>query len=254
MAKSSYLDNLINNKLSMTKPRYLSELWDTYSDNTYDTYRFSALNNFTNEVLIEITGSDYLNNLNTNQSVLNMNNPMLSKITLNSAFLPAVRRNNISGATQKKTATSIKLPPEYLPARITSVKGSITRTIPILFPASFSRSMSAHFAKENPVGSVIPIVAYSYTDAEEIPFEFDALSDYLPSDFHSLNEYVEAILDILRPSHNADGVIFEPTVIVEFADMYFKGICNSVSINYDNVYDYKSFVHARISCQFTKLS
>ena len=96
-------------------------------------------------------------------------------------------------------------------------------------------------------------MAFSYTDAEEIPFEFDALADYLPYGYNTLKEYVDDILNILQP-RRSNSVIYEPTVIVEFADIRFKGICQSINISYDNVYNYKSFVHATISCSFTKLS
>ena len=38
MAKSSYLDNLINNRLPVVNDRYLSNLWNSYNTNTYYTY------------------------------------------------------------------------------------------------------------------------------------------------------------------------------------------------------------------------
>lgn len=257
MSKSKYLDNLINNKLpSNTRVRYLSELWNINSDNTYNTYRFNRLNNFTDEELYLITGSQYLNDSsNINQTVTDgMNSTLFSTITLNPQFLPIANVNDRSRFDLTKFNDSIKLPPEYLPASITAVKGGVSsRTIPILFPTSFSRSINATFAKENPVGSTQAIMAYSYTDSEQIPLEFDALADYLPEGYTTLNEYVEEILNILQPRKSND-TIFEPTVIVEFADIRFSGVCTSVNVSYDNVYNYKSFVHARISCQFTKLS
>lgn len=252
MAKSSYLDNLINGSTpSQYKIRYLSELWNSGVLNNYDTYRYSITNNFSNEIAVAIAGSDYLNNLNTNQTVLNMQNPYLAGITLNSEFLPI---NRMSEAIASKTAMTIKAPADYLPATITAIKNGVaSKTIPILFPISFARSRSASFAKENPVGSTVPIMAYSYTDAEEIPLEFDALADYLPDGFSSLKEYVDAVFDILQP-RKSNNVVYEPTVAVEFADVVFKGICTNVNVNYDNLYNYKSFAHAKISCQFTRLS
>lgn len=261
MAKSSYIDNLINGASpSAYRDRYLTELWRTNSVNSYDTYRYSITNNFSNEIAIAVAGSDYLNNLRTNQTVLDMQDPYLSSITLNTQYLP-IERNNMKNTyidpdTGKEVPydISITAPPDYLPATITPVKNGIKGTpIPILFPLSFSRSISASFAKENPVGSTTPIMAYSYTDAEEIPIEFDALADYLPRGFTTLKQYVDAVIDLLMPE-KSNSVIYEPTVIVEFADMSFKGVCTSVNVSYDNVYNYKSFVHARLSCQFTKLS
>lgn len=254
MAKSLYLDNLINDRLPVNNGRYLSSLWEGYGDNTYATYRFSAINNFTNEELIAITSSDYINNLQGNQTVLDKQNPLVDSVTLNPKYLP-IHRNWYTPNKSVRDSNIINHPAEYLPARITSMKGSQVYSIPILFPSSFSRSITANFAKENPVGSDTPIMAYSYTDGEDIPFEFDALADYLPEEYVGvgLKGYVDAIINILKPGKSG-SVIFEPTVIVEFADITFKGVCTSVSVSYDNVYNYKSFVHAKISCQFTKLS
>ena len=256
MAKSSYLDNLINNSLpaNLYRYRYLSELWEMNSTNAYISYRNGFVNGLSDDVEISVTGSDYLNNIATNQTVINMSNPKLATITLDKEYLPRVRqRRAINNNLQNKLTMDIKVPADYLPASITSVKGGSSHTIPILFPKTFSRSISANFAKENPIGSSTPIVAFSYTDAEELPFEFDALADYLPNGYSSLKEYVDDILSILQPKRSS-SVIYEPTVIVEFADIRFKGICQNINISYDNVYNYRSFVHATISCSFTKLN
>ena len=267
MAKSSYIDNIINTQAG-TNYRYLSELWNSNSLNTYDTYQYSITNNFSNTIDVAIASSDYLNNLDTNQTVLNMSNNYLSSVTLNPNYLPVKNPNNPLGMQYSKfdfvdgkrdekgnIIPGTIMPADYLPAYISSIKGSTSYVIPVLFPKSFSRSISASFAKENPVGSTTPIVAYSYTDAEEIPFEFDALADYLPTGFSTLKQYVDAIINILKPSISGSeqNIINEPTVIVEFADMRFEGICTSVNVSYDNVYNYKSFVHASISCQFIRL-
>ena len=261
MAKSSYIDNLINGATpDQYKSRYLTELWNNGSVNNYDTYKYSITNNFSNEIAIAVAGSEYLNNLNNNQTVLDMQNPYLSSVTLNPQYLPTINTNMRNTYADSKTGelipyvSSITAPPDYLTARITPVKNGKGGTpIPILFPLSFSRSISASFAKENPVGSTTPIMAYSFTDAEEIPLEFDALADYLPTGYTSLKQYVDAVFNLLKPGV-ANNVIYEPTVIVEFADMSFKGVCTSVSVSYDNLYNYKSFAHAKINCSFTKLS
>ena len=261
MAKSSYLENLINNKLpkNVYESRYLSELWDSITDAPYTTYRNSLVNSFSEEVAVAVAGSDYLNNLRTNQTVLDMRDPVLQSVTLNPQYLPITEKTFIDKNFNSKISQAIKAPPGYLPARITSIKGgTYGKMIPILFPKSFSRSISASFAKENPVGSVTPIMAYSYTDAEEIPIEFDAIVDYLPDGYTTLSSYVDEVINILKPRING-SVVYEPTVLVEFADIRFKGICTSINISYDNLYTgasekSSSFVHAVISCQFTKLN
>ena len=193
MAKSSYLDNLINNKLpkNVYEDRYMSELWNIVSALPYSSYRNSLVNNLSDDKIIAITGSDYLNNLNTNQTVLDMQSSFLSKITLDDRYLPVKKieegTRTIGDRMQGLLSTNMRVPANYLPASITAYKGgAAARTIQVLFPASFSRSISSSFAKENPVGSTKPIMAFSYTDAEEIPFEFDALADYLPEPYTTL--------------------------------------------------------------------
>lgn len=258
MAKSSYIANLINNKLPSDtyKNRYLTELWDINSVNTYSSYKNSILNNFTNEVSTIITESDYLNSqISINQTVSDLiKSPNAAMVTLDTKYLPVSKLQETMKYSLAGKDFKFKCPANYLPATITSIKGGkVGRTIPILFPSSFSRTITASFAKENPVGSDMPIVAFSHTDAEQIPLEFDALADYLPDDFTTLSEYIEEIISILKPNIS-NNIVQEPRVVVEFADIKFTGICDSINISYDNVYNYKSFVHAKIQCNFTRLS
>jgi len=263
MAKSTYLDNLINGKLPDTiHSTYLNRLWRNLTDGTISPVTSSIFTSLTNDIDYILIGSDYLNSLSSNiknNLVTDMSSTYMGNITLDKRYLPIEARQTV-GQNKDSNAPgnsrynlSINTPPEYLPAIITRTTNGENKNIPILFPKSFSRSIQANFAKESPVGSTSPITAYSYTGAESIPIEFDALSDYLPAGYNTLNEYVEDIISLLKPKVT-NSTIFEPTVTVTFADISFSGICESVSISYDNLYDYKSFTHAIISCQFTKLS
>lgn len=258
MARSTYLDNLINGNLPIIpRSTYINRVWRDTTDITVSPVTSSIFNNLTNSIDYILMGSDYLNNLNyirRQNLVFNMSSTYVGNITLDNRYLPVELKSRGTDYTNSyKDNLTISAPPEYLPATITRTTNGLVKVIPILFPKSFSRSMQASFAKESPVGSITPIVAYSYTGPESIPLEFDALSDYLPQGYKTLNEYVEDILSLLKP-RRANNTIYEPTVTVSFADISFQGICESVSISYDNVYDYKSFTHAVINCQFTKLS
>lgn len=261
MAKSSYLDNLLKGNIPNT-PRsiYINNLWRETNGNKVSPPTSSIFTNLSNDIDIILMNSSYLYDLtNTyrNNLVVNMNSTAYSSnITLNNNFLPIAAKNKMSNAPgSDKYDLTITAPPDYLPAMITRTTNGMEQIqIPVLFPKSFSRSIQASFAKESPVGSDVPIVAYSYTNAESIPLEFDVISDYLPTKYKNLglNAYIEDIISILKPK-KTNSTIYEPTVMVSFADISFRGICESISINYDNLYDYKSFTHAIINCQFTKL-
>ena len=265
MSKSSYLDNLIKGALPIIpRSAYLNKLWSDTTNVKITPMTSSIFDNLSNTTEYKITNSSYLNDKNNFKAeakfgLNSMSKNIISKITLNDEYLPKTSKNkttNSPGSSRYKM--SITAPPDYMPASITRIRGSESKTIQILFPKSFSRSIQAAFAKENPVGSDTPIVAYSYTNAEQMPLEFDALADYLPEGYNSLNEYVEDIIEILKPKKESK-IIYEPTVTVQIADITFSGICESVSINYDTLFNgtnnsSSSFVHAVISCNFTKLS
>lgn len=261
MSKSSYLDNLIKGNLPINpRSTYINNIWRETTGTKVSPPTSSIFTNLGNEVTIALMNSNYLYDLTNaykNNLVVNMNSTAYSmSITLDKRYLPVTAENkNKNAPGNSKYGLSIVAPPEYLPATITRTTAGERHEIPILFPKSFSRSIQASFAKENPVGSTLPITAYSYTNAESIPLEFDVLADYLPTQYKDkgLNAYIEDIISILKPK-KSNSTIYEPTVTVSFADISFQGICESVSVNYTNLYDYKSFTHAVIDCQFTKLS
>ena len=257
MAKSTYLDNLINGKLPiLPNSSYLNRLWRDTTNITVIPATSSIFESLTNSTDILLVGDKFLTDLTENvrnNLVTDMSSNIFSLVTFDKRYLPISQKSSQFDSNRYKDNLIINVPANYLPATITRTTNGLYKEIPILFPKSFSRSIQASFAKESPVGSTVPITAYSYTGAESIPLEFDALSDYLPQGYNTLNEYVEDIISLLKPNKNG-SIIYEPTVTVSFADISFRGICESVSVTYDNVYDYKSFAHAVISCQFTKLS
>lgn len=260
MAKSSYLDNLINGTLPIIpRSTYINKLWRETTNSTVTHPASSIFTNLTNSSIYTLMGSNYLNDLSNmvrNQVTSGLPKNYTSVITLDNRYLPISRelKKDFDNFGDGSYRDKIIAPPGYLPASITrTTVGMKQKEIPILFPKSFSRSIQASYAKENPVGSTRPIVAYSFTNAEQIPLEFDALADYLPNGYTTLNEYVEDIISILKPG-SSNSAITEPTVTVTLADISFQGICESISINYDNVYGDKTFTHAVISCNFTKLS
>lgn len=253
MAKSRYLERLMNNQLDKNANRnYITDMW---SSSEVRTVSSSYLNSLTNNSDILINDNVYLNSLgvyqaNTNQTVTDTQYNYANLITVDRAYLPTVNpnRNKIDRNYTNKIAT----PPNYLAASITSRRGTETRTIQVLFPKSFSRNINASFSKYNTTGSTQPIMAFNYTDGESIPMVFDAVLDYLPAGYTSLKDYVNDIMNILKPQITGD-VVNEPTVVVRLADVAFEGVCTSVSVDYDNLYGDNTFVHATINCQFVKL-
>lgn len=170
------------------------------------------------------------------------------KITVNKNYLPSnhFESSNIS-------VSSIKTPPGYLTAHIAIYKGSTkTADIPVLFPGTLSNSISASFARSNPVGSNKPIIAYEHTDAESFPFNFVALADYLPVGYTSLNAYIEALKEMVRPSYSGNTVL-SPHVILYYADIVIECVCTNINVQYADYYGTNSFVKADISCEFTKI-
>lgn len=174
------------------------------------------------------------------------------KVTVDKNFLPIEKMN-----ADYLNLSSITAPPNYLTAEIILYRsGDEVRKIPILFDATISNSISANYTKEHPIGSSNPIVAFNYTGEETFPFSFVALADYLPTGFNTLRSYIDAIKEMVKPSYS-DSIVKSPYVLLNFADISVKCICESISINYDNIYnsDNKngSFAKANIQCQFTKI-
>lgn len=177
------------------------------------------------------------------------------KITLNHNYLD---RDKLVEEGEKSLApSSITTPPGYLVAHIVIRKGGEDfKDIPILFPGTFSNSISASYATESPVGGIQPIIAFNNTDAESFPFSFVALSDYLPSGYTSLKSYLEALKEMVKPGYQktaTSNLVKAPTVWLFFADYAIHCVCKSISITYDEIYNNNSFVKANISCEFTKI-
>lgn len=176
-------------------------------------------------------------------------------ITVNHNY---INRNHITDLTGTHYVTpSISTPPGYLVAHIIIEKGgSETKDIPILFPGTFSNSISASYATESPVGSVQPIIAFNATDAESFPFSFVALADYLPDGYTSLKSYLEALKEMVKPAYTktaTSNIVKAPTVWLFFADYSVHCVCKSISIAYDEIYKGNSFYKANVSCEFTKI-
>lgn len=195
------------------------------------------------------TNSTYLDNmqLNVNKTLCDPYLLEMGKVTLNKNNLPTSKIQVTQGNTV------INCPPSYLPASIRiyhglSSNGSIE--IPILFPESYSESLQANFIKESPVGSKLPIVAFSNTNPTSIPFSFICLSDYLPKGYSTLKSYIDAIKTMVYPKYNST-MVDSPWVIVTFADQSFTGICESINIEYDtSIFGNHELVKATVSCQF----
>ena len=95
-------------------------------------------------------------------------------------------------------------------------------------------------------------MAYDYTDSESFPFSFVALADYLPSGYSSLNTYVEAIKEMVRPNYSGNTVL-SPHIVLYYADISVECVCTSINVQYADYYGNNSFVKADISCEFTKI-
>ena len=180
-----------------------------------------------------------------------MMDPFLSnngKVTVNQSFL----HKGTFETKDNYSAPSINCPPNYLSAKIKILKGGDEyKTIPVIFPGSFSNSISASYAKESPVGSKLPIVAFEHTDAETFPFSFVALADYLPSGYGSLKSYLDDLKEMVKPNYSG-STVKSPSVVLYFADYAVTCVCTSISISYDEIYNNNSLVKATVSCEFTK--
>lgn len=149
--------------------------------------------------------------------------------------------------------TFISTPPGYMRCNIqVYYAGAIDHTIPLLFPESISESISANFVKESPVGSTIPIVAFSNTQPQEFSIQFLAAADYLPTGYKSLRAYIQDIKSMCKPKyHNQKNLVLAPSVLVTYSDLSFYGVCDSVSVDYEPVYGNNSMVVAKVNCTFT---
>ena len=189
-------------------------------------------------------------NQNSNQSVMD---PFLTnnyKVNLNEYYNPI---NKIKLDTTLNERFKINAPAGYLPSEISIYHGGkLSNKVPILFPESFSESLSASYASESPVGSDRPIIAFSNTNAKKVPFTFIALADYLPEGFTSLKQYLNTIQTMCRPKYEGQTVL-SPSVLLTFVNLKYEAVCDDIQIGYSTVYGNKQFVMATLSCTFTIL-
>ena len=208
------------------------------------------VNSFSNSFDFDLNTNTF--NISWDNTAQTITDPYLNnggKVTVNKNYLPTKRFTTSRG----RNLSTISAPPEYLTGSITLFRGSDKiREIPILFSATISNNLSASYVKESPVGSSSPIVAFNSTGEETFPFSFVALADYLPSEFSSLREYIDAVKEIVKPGYS-DSLVKSPYVILTFADISVKCVCESVSISYDTLYNVNSFVKADIQCSFIKI-
>ena len=175
----------------------------------------------------------------------------ISKVTLNKNQLPLASDTQTNRLAQSGTFSG-KVPPGYISAKIELYySGVLSKTIPILFPESASESLGANYLKENPIGSSNPIMAFGHSNNSTVSIAFVALSDYLPQGYTTFESYIDAIRSLTKPKYSEDYVK-GPEVKVYLASIYFEGVCDSISIDYQNIYGNQTFTVANISCQFTK--
>lgn len=175
-------------------------------------------------------------------------------VTLNKDHLPIASSHAIDLRDKYKGSLMVRTSPGYINAEIKIYyAGSCYYTIPILFPESASESYGATYVKESPVGSSTPIVAFANSNATTINLTFKALSDHLPTLYNNFSEYIDAIKHMTIPKTSGSHVM-GPTVTVTIANLSFSGVCDSVSIDYQNLYGDKTYTMADITCQFTKTS
>lgn len=184
---------------------------------------------------------------NINQTVIDPFLTDLGKVTLNKDYYPnkyiSTRVWNLDNSRIEEQG--------YLPCSIKVYYGGTEAyTIPILFQQSFSESNSASYAKESPVGSTYPIIAFSNSEPSAVNFSFVALSDYLPSGYTSLKEYIDDIKKMTKPKYSGN-IVLSPSVKITFSNLTYTGVCDSVNVDYHNVFNNKSLVKADITCAFT---
>ena len=195
--------------------------------------------------------NEHVNFSYTNSTLVDPFLSDVSIVTLNKNYLPIASRNSIS-LKNRSESTIIKVPANYITAKIdVYYAGSLYKSIPLLFPESASESLSANFVKENPVGSSVPIVAFANSGNSQISINFVALADYLPIGYESFEDYLNAIRSMTKPQLSGNYVK-GPEVFVSLANISFYGVCDSVSIEYKNMYKNNSYSMANISCQFTR--
>lgn len=186
-------------------------------------------------------------NLDENQSVTDPFLLQLGTVTLNSDFYPY---RHIADNVPKYSKI-ISAPPNYLQCQIDLYYGgSLYVSIPVLFPSPPSESHGASYTKETPVGSTFPLIAFGSSEPSQVSFSFTALQEYLPSGYSSLETYLDTIKLMTKPRYSGD-LVLAPSVKLTFGSLVYTGVCDSISIDYANVYGNNAMVKADVACQFT---
>lgn len=195
----------------------------------------------------------FLNNLgkqtssDKNQTVTDPFINNMSRVTLNDFYIPLRNLRNTVGST-----TPIDSPPGYLVATIgVYYAGSLRYNIPILFPESMSENLSSSFVKESPVGSTYPHAAFANTQPQTVSISFIASSDYLPKQYGTMKDYINTIKQMVKPEYSGN-LVLPPEVYVHVSDIEFTGVCDSISVEYKNIFTSTGrMVMATINCGFT---
>lgn len=239
--------------------------YNTLVNDNSNGYSKPVSNSFVNSFDFDYNTNTF--NISWDNTAQTVTDPYLTdggKVTLNKKFLP-ISKIDLK-LNERFNKAPLTAPTGYLIAILSLFRGSnMIREIPVMFNISFSETISASYAKEHPVGSTEPIVAFNYTGEETFPFSFTALADYIPKGFSSLRDYVEAIKSIVKPTYS-DSIVLPPYLVLSFADISVKCICESIDISYDPIYYYNyngnnagafdnkgTFAKADIRCQFTKI-
>lgn len=179
----------------------------------------------------------------------------MGTVTLDSEKLPRSYNYDAHKKSLSKVGSSFTyLPPSYTEAHIELYyNGELYRDIPILFTESMSESLQASFIKETPVGSATPIIAFASSQPTTVNISFIALQEYLPQGYSTFNDYIETIRKLTKPRHSG-SYVQAPEVSVNISGQSFYGVCDSVSIDYDDIYGSHTYLKATVSCQFTLMN
>lgn len=258
-SKSRFLEELISEKLTPST-NIIDSIWNVPSPEI-NTVSSSILESLTSDTTVLTNGDAWINSLQVHNynsipnTVSDTSLVGLSQVTKNLQALPITKRVSDTANIKYNRST---LPEKFMVCELAVSKGSsYIRTIEILFPKAFSRSITSTFSKQNPIGSSKAIMSYAFTDSETIPFSFDCLSEYLPEGYTSLTTYIDDIMDILKPS-TTNNVVKQPRVKLTIADLQLDCVCTSVSVDYDMLFngstnENSSFAHAVVTLQLTRI-
>lgn len=143
---------------------------------------------------------------------------------------------------------------------------NITGALPLpTLPVSVSESIAANTNEQAIVARSAPIISYVNTGARVVSFTIPLADDYMPlnekGERYTLHTYIDALKSLEYPAYNKNEVV-APQVVVQVANIKLKGICTSVSINWngplsDAVYKGSStgtYTRADVALQFKEVS